>query len=159
VEQWAPIAGWETLYAVSDAGNVYSFRRKKNLTGFSAGAGYLQVTLADLPKRKMRAYVHLLVAEAFLPPRPGPRFEVNHLNLDKLDNRATNLRWVAHARNQRHAAVYGRMQKHGQRKLDAAQVDWVRANRNGSAHKMAAQLGVTSIVIYQIWNDLTYRDV
>jgi len=158
MENWAPIADWEGSYAVSDAGNVYSYRRKTNLRGFNAGAGYLAVTLADKPKRQ-RAYVHILVAEAFLPPRPGPRFEINHINLDKTDNRAINLEWVVHARNQGHAAEHDRMRKPKQRKLTDEQVRWIRTNRNGSAHKMADQLGVTSIVIYQIWNGLTYRDV
>lgn len=158
MERWVPIAGWETRYAVSDAGNVYSYRRKKLLSGFPAGAGYLQVTLADLPRRQ-RVYLHVLVAEAFLPAKPGPRFEINHINLEKTDNRAVNLQWVPHDRNQRHAAENGRMQKPKQRKLSVEQVRWVRTNRDGSAHKMADQLGVTSIVIYQIWNGLTYRDV
>jgi hypothetical protein len=158
MDAWAPIRGWESAYTVSDGGSVYSHRRKIVLSGFAAGAGYLQVTLADKPRRQ-RVYVHILVAEAFLPTKPGPRFEVNHINLDKTDNRAINLEWVPHARNQAHAAEHDRMRKPTQRKLTTEQVRWVRANRDGSSHKMAMRLGVTPVVIYQIWNGLTYRDV
>lgn len=39
------------------------------------------------------AAVHILVAEAFLGPRPGGMEECRHLDGDKLNNRADNLRW------------------------------------------------------------------
>ena len=158
MERWVPIRGWESTYVISDAGNVYSHRRKAVLSGFPCGAGYLAVTLADKPRRR-RAYLHALVAEAFLPPKPGPKSEINHINLVKTDNRVANLEWTPHDRNQGHAAEHGRMLKHHQRRLNDDDVRWVRANRSGSAHKMATQIGVTSMVIYQIWKGLTYRDI
>jgi len=159
VERWIPIVGWESFYAISDAGNVYSYRRKKVLVGFRGGKGYVQITLADIPRRKQRKYIHALVAEAFLPSRPGPRFEVNHINLDKTDNRVVNLEWVAHSRNQAHAASRNRMLKLTQRKLTADQVRLVRVTPPGNDHQFATQLGVSRNVLWRIRNGLAYRDI
>lgn len=39
-------------------------------------------------------HVHLHVAEAFIGPKPSASHTVDHLNGDKTDNRACNLRWA-----------------------------------------------------------------
>ena len=43
-------------------------------------------------------YLHKLVAELFVP-NPDNKSEVDHINTDKSDNRACNLRWVTHEEN------------------------------------------------------------
>lgn len=49
---------------------------------------------------KMRSfYIHVLVCSAFHGPKPGPGFEVRHLNGIKTDNRPENLRWGTHSEN------------------------------------------------------------
>lgn len=42
--------------------------------------------------------MHRLVASAFVP-NPASKPEVNHINEDKLDNRACNLCWMTHKEN------------------------------------------------------------
>jgi hypothetical protein len=61
--------------------------------------GYLLVSLGSKNKHML---VHRLVAEAFLPS-PHEKMEVNHKNLIKTDNRATNLEWVTKHENMQHA--------------------------------------------------------
>lgn len=69
------------------------------------GAGYLGIQ-CKLAGERLERYVHRLVAEAFLPADPDRR-EVNHLDGDKTNNHATNLEWVTHSENHRHAADHG----------------------------------------------------
>ena len=42
---------------------------------------------------------HLLVAKKFLGPKPGPDYQVDHINRVRDDNRVENLRWVTRAEN------------------------------------------------------------
>lgn len=44
-------------------------------------------------KEKQLAYVHILVAQAFVP-NPDNKLYVKHINEDKTDNRAVNLEWT-----------------------------------------------------------------
>lgn len=63
--------------------------------------GYMVLNVTHVKPRK-QARVHLLVAAAFLPPKPTPRHEINHKDGDKTNNRADNLEWVTHSENVRH---------------------------------------------------------
>lgn len=70
-------------------GRPYSPHRSRN--------GYLRVGVM-LEGKTRTTYVHRLVAQAHVPnPRNLP--EVNHIDHDKLNNRADNLEWVSHADN------------------------------------------------------------
>lgn len=101
-EQWKPIPGFPR-YEVSDQGNVRSLRAYRQrgtvLKPVAAGRGYLQVTLCTgVVAEQRKRYIHHLVAEAFIGPRP-PRMEVCHGAADFLDNRAVNLRYDTHSLN------------------------------------------------------------
>ena len=69
-----------------------SFREVKPLKDYS---GYLQVNLRGIRKT---AYVHRLVAEAFIP-NPENKPCVDHISGNKLDNRIGNLRWATFKEN------------------------------------------------------------
>lgn len=55
---------------------------------------------------KRTVYIHTLVAEAFIGKRPSGK-EVNHKNLDRTDNSVTNLEYITHAQNMKHATANG----------------------------------------------------
>ena len=101
MESWKDIPGFVN-YEVSDQGRVANKRTNRILKGGVIPAGYVQVTLRrDI--KNFNSYVHILVAEAFLGPRPDPTWEVNHKHSPKLDNRAVNLEWVTASENIQHA--------------------------------------------------------
>ena len=54
--------------------------------------GYMRVRLTVAGKRKPR-YVHRLVADAYLQPRPSNCDQLRHLDGDKKNNKADNLEW------------------------------------------------------------------
>lgn len=103
IERWRLIHNG--YYEVSDLGNVR--RAKAGIATFigrplypvHGGTGYDQVVLSgDAPRR---AYVHHLVAEAFLGPCGG--HVVNHRDGDKRNNTLANLEYVSARQNCAHA--------------------------------------------------------
>lgn len=93
-EQYKDIEGYEGLYAVTNFGNVYSYKSNRFLKGRNNGKGYLQVQLFKQGKGK-QFYIHRLVAQTFLPNIfPLIDWDVDHINNVRDDNRVTNLQYV-----------------------------------------------------------------
>lgn len=95
-EDWRTVEGFPD-YEVSSEGRI---RFNGDVLNPPLNSnGYLR--LAMVPEgggRKVRRYVHQLVAVAFHGPRPAGK-EVRHLNGQPLDCRAVNLAWDTHRRN------------------------------------------------------------
>lgn len=113
-ETWIPVVGYELQYEASSEGRVRSLARvviRKNGSPMTVrgrllkpgitSVGYPLVVLCvcGQPKSYM---VHRLVAEAFLGPAPEGH-EVDHINGDRQDNRALNLRWATRSQNNANA--------------------------------------------------------
>ena len=56
--------------------------------------GYVRVCIG-----RRNIEIHLLVAQRYLGPKPGPGYQVDHINRVRDDNRVENLRWVTRAEN------------------------------------------------------------
>lgn len=110
-ESWKPVVGYEGLYEVSDMGRVRSLDRVVKYSNgsthphlgrvlkFTPLHGYPSVCLAKSGTRKTR-YVHLLVLEAFVGPRP-PKMEGCHNDDIQTNNCLVNLRWDTPSENRR----------------------------------------------------------
>jgi len=110
-EEWRDVKGWEGYYQVSNLGRVrrlYITKPPKVLRYLDNGNGYATVQLAR-PRVKekcdylvQRRLVHRLVAIAFQEicgRKWGKRNEVDHIDANRMNNIATNLRWVTHQQN------------------------------------------------------------
>jgi hypothetical protein len=99
-EQWLPIEGFDG-YEVSNFGRVRSVdrlvkyangrdcrRRGQVLKPAVVGSGYLQVSLGSNACRR----IHILVAEAFIGPRPNGMV-VCHNDGERMNNSVANLRY------------------------------------------------------------------
>lgn len=103
---------WKALpsnrdYAVSSLGRVCSAALGGSIRVMSIsdnGKGYKLISV-NRPKRKNH-YVHRLVAEAFVP-NPDGKGEVNHIDGNKSNNRASNLEWTTLQENRDHSKRVG----------------------------------------------------
>lgn len=98
-EQWlpVPIAGYEDNYQVSNLGRVWSRPRLGTKGGIKAqwldGDGYPSVRLSAPGLKHLNRKVAVLVALAFIGPRPDPEAEVCHNDGDKMNSEWANLRF------------------------------------------------------------------
>lgn len=104
-EIWKDVVGYEGYYQVSNLGNVRSVTRSVSVTRWGAGRtqvfpgkpiaqqtgtrGYKFVILVKDRDRK-GLEVHVLVAKAFLGPRPA-NHDVHHKDSNPANNRLDNL--------------------------------------------------------------------
>lgn len=122
-EKWRAIPGYDGVYEVSNRGRVRSNARKvwnynkpgRILKPHRKENGYVQITLCGRTKREKHAYIHRLVAEAFIP-NPDNLPQVNHKDFDKGNNCVENLEWVTAAENHLHFTQSSRMQRSKARK-------------------------------------------
>ena len=91
------IIGYEGLYAITEDGLVWSYRRKKFLKPRPNKDGYLYVNLSKNGKYTSKT-IHRLVAKAF-SPNPNGLTDVNHKDENKLNNDVSNLEWMTHKDN------------------------------------------------------------
>lgn len=99
METWRDVVGYEGIYQVSDHGQVKGVARPRSKGGLLAQGrtnGYPCLVLAHNGTRTVK--VHVLVAAAFLGPRPAG-YDVMHLNANRADNRVENLRYGTRSEN------------------------------------------------------------
>lgn len=123
-EIWKDIEGYEGLYQVSNLGRVKSLERKvltkngsyrshkERIVAISRtgnihkdGSYYLKVVLTKNSIRK-NFILHRLVAKYFCNnPNPEKYTEVNHIDENKHNNKASNLEWCDRKINNHHSLI------------------------------------------------------
>lgn len=162
--EWRDVVGYERFYEVSEDGQV---RRKIQRHSKRAGSllspnydriGYVSYYLVDGYGNRKRAAAHRLVAAAFIGELPEG-MEVNHKDLNKQNNRVSNLEYMTHQDNLIHAYASGncfitRGELNGAAKLTATQVEEIIArkkqNHRLSQRELGAMYGVSSVQIGHI---------
>ncbi|MCH4543165.1 NUMOD4 domain-containing protein [Ochrobactrum sp. A-1] len=152
MEKWLPVVGWEGLYEVSDMGRLRSIPRKycsgRVLKASAAKNGYLMVSFTFPAMKRQYAYVHRVVAEAFIGPCPNG-MEVCHCDGTRVNNQVENLRYGTRSSNALDRIEHGTMnpqkgEAHYHSKLTDDDVRWIRQNKTAmSQRKMAVLFGVS----------------
>jgi hypothetical protein len=122
-EIWKNIEGYDGWYQVSNMGRVRSWKHKgvlkqkmKNPRILSPGrlsSGYRQVGITDIDGKRKSKYISRLVASAFISNIDN-KPQVNHIDGNKDNNRASNLEWVTDKENKHHANNTGLMKNKGE---------------------------------------------
>ena len=88
-EIWKDIIGFEGIYEISNLGRIRRIKTGRILSTRRTDGWYITVTLYKDKKRYGKS-LHRLVAETFVPNHYNLP-EVNHIDEDKINNRADNL--------------------------------------------------------------------
>ncbi len=84
-------------YECSIEGVVRNKKTMRELKQWIAGRGYLYTRIGGA--RSRQPAVHRVVAELFLPMPTELGLQVDHIDRNKLNNNASNLRWVSAKQN------------------------------------------------------------
>lgn len=99
-EIWKDVKGFEGLYMISNLGRIkhYSNKNKwKILKQTNKKGSYFKIVLKCKDYTKSTR-IHRLVAEAFIP-NPNNLPQVNHIDMNKQNNKVDNLEWVTPKEN------------------------------------------------------------
>lgn len=100
-------------YAVSEDGRVWAVGTnwrgygEREIKPTENGHGYLKVRLT-IGGRRRNIPVHRIVALAFVGPKPSPAHEVCHVDGNRQNNAASNLRWGTRKDNAADRERHGR---------------------------------------------------
>ena len=172
-ERWLPVIGFEEHYVVSDHGNVKRVAPgQRTQVGRVLkpqklpSSGHRWVTLSIYGVKSYR-FVHRLVMESFVGPRPN-RYDINHEDGNPSNNRLSNLKYMTHADNIRHAVeVLGRNmgrrgEDHHSAKLTEKKVKLIRKlqkEKRVSLMQLAVLIGVTKMTISDIVHRRTWKHI
>ena len=99
MEIWVTINNHKD-YEISNMGKVRNRHTQEEISGDVNTAGYRRVTLYY--GKKKRYFIHRLVALHFCDGY-SENFVVNHIDGNKLNNKADNLEWITRSANDKHA--------------------------------------------------------
>lgn len=154
MERWKPAPGYESRYAVSDQGRIFSWPRKvarfrhfvtlpaRYLKCGTGNHGYVHMTVESRPNKHV--LIHRFVATAFIHNPDGLPF-VNHIDSNRANNRVANLEWCTNSQNIVHAIKAGAFRT----KLTPAIVKEIRSC-GGLDTPTAAKFGVSQVLVTKI---------
>lgn len=127
------VEGYEGLYAVTNCGKVWSYRKNMFLKPFLA-RGYFKVRLYKDGTNK-QILVHRLVAETFLP-NPENLPQINHKDENKKNNYVDNLEWCDAKYNINYGEHNERVARSRCRKVYCVELDTLFESAKQAAQKL-----------------------
>ena len=166
-EVWLPVPGYEGLYEVSHLGRVRSlharFRSPRRCAQGDDGTGYPTVGLSKNGKRTTKT-VHRLVCRAFHGEPNALQNEAAHLDGDRTNCRASNLKWCSKIENHSHKRFHGTHQageRHPRAKLTevTARLALEKLASGETCRAIAETLGVSASTIEDLRKGKKWRHV
>jgi hypothetical protein len=163
-EIWKPLPGeYGLVYDVSNLGRVRSLHGKKPriLIGSTNSDGYRIMVLFDGRGGRKGFPLHRLVAETFLNHNRSPlHCEVAHLDGNRKNARADNLKWVSKVENHSHKRLHGTWPSGEGHPRARLTWDAVRAIRASSERysDLASRYGVSFHTISDIRRGIRWKD-
>lgn len=104
--EWRDVPNYEDRYRVSNFGEIQSKITGRILKKEMSKGGYYVVFLYREGHIRKTLKVHRIVCSAF-KENPNNLPQVNHINMNKQDNRAENLEWCSPSYNIKHSFANG----------------------------------------------------
>jgi hypothetical protein len=103
LKEFYPLSLGFNSYLISPtSGRVFN-KSLQVFIGFHLNNGYLRTTLISDDGRKVKVYLHKLLAQQFLAyPKVSEKLYVNHKDGNRLNNNLDNLEWVTNRENSCH---------------------------------------------------------
>lgn len=118
-EEWRFVVGYEGFYEISNKGNLRALERKgiyqgrwnskskmtfraRDMKICSTPTGYQYAAIKRPNEKSVKHLIHRLVMQAFIGSPSADRFQVNHKNGIKADNRLENLEYCSASENLLH---------------------------------------------------------
>lgn len=109
MSEYRKLKSLKFLYEINEDGVIRNVKSKKVVKGYVEKNGYVRVRFENkCLDGVVRTTVHQLLAEAFIP-NPENKSEVNHIDSNRANNTLSNLEWVTHSENMKHAYSKGRI--------------------------------------------------
>lgn len=100
MKEYRKIPSLKFLYEINSEGEIRNIKSKHILKPFLSN-GYYRICIgSSANKDNKKHFVHQLVAECWLGPKPSEGYEIDHIDRNKLNNDYHNLRWVTKSENQ-----------------------------------------------------------
>lgn len=139
-------------YSVSEEGEIRNDRTNKILKGDLNNKGYRRVRISG-----KTYFNHRSVALMFVP-NPDNKPQVNHKDMNKLNNHYSNLEWMTNQENNNHSFDNGRVSS--QTKISVSDLkDIIVAldNKTQTPKQLADKYGVKRVTIYSIKQGLNRK--
>lgn len=127
------IPGYEGLYAATEDGKIYSYKKKDFIDPHSYNNGYKQIQLHKDGKVKNYRW-HRLIAMTFIP-NPDNLPQVNHKDENKDNNRVENLEWCTQEHNINHGTRNERTSSKNKKRVRCIETEEIFESVNAAAAK------------------------
>ena len=99
MEELTPIPGYTRYFATRDG---LIFNHNKQLRPILHNGYEIVCLISDTTKKQRKERVHRLIAITFIGSAPSPNHQINHIDGNKLNNKASNLQWTTPSENMQH---------------------------------------------------------
>ena len=157
-EQWQNIIG-HNGYQISDMGRCrhnYLNGKTKIIKPSNNGGGKQDYQFVVLNGKKY--YLHTLVTRHFIGPKPLG-YETDHINGQKADNRAVNLRYLTRSENRSHKGEAHPSAKLDDEKVRMARMLFATYRDKVNYKKIAAMLEVSATAISRAIRGVSWSHV
>lgn len=153
MEEWKDIKGYESLYKISNYGNIKSYHKKEKLLKLNTDKnGYVIVALSKNGK-KHYFKLHRLVAQTFID-NPNNYPQINHKDENKRNNNVNNLEWCTSKYNNN----YGTRINKVKRKLSKCVYQYTLDNKLIKKWNSLAELKKQGYCISKISETCNHKD-
>ena len=142
-DKYKPIKRYPWYLVCSDGYLINSGNGKIIRGCINKKSGYVSVCILDENGNPHTELLHRLIADAFCEKKNGAD-EVNHIDGNKANNVSSNLEWVNHGENLKHAFTFGlREDDVSPKRVIARNMDTGEKMEFSSIYKAARFLGIS----------------